>query len=274
MKYIKFSTVMLMLCMLSSDISFGQGWGVPEIIMYNDSTGAIFENNVKQWGWRFWRQGRLVAMKDYVNDTINGLVSTFYISGTKKYEAEFKNGVRNGELRKYSPKLELIYTAYYVNDTLHGKVVEYYPSGNKKLELEYNQGRLEGKGYAYYENGKMLAEGEFENGLRSGTYRFYSEKGMYVEEKFTNGYISANRRSLSSKGELLFESYPDESRLFYNKGFNVKHKKYYDSDSVQGRSSYGNFLELPFHRYEMQFVTKKINEEAIKEETKNKKKRR
>ena len=71
----------------------------------------------------------------------------------------------------------------------NGKVREYdYKNEYLKFEGEYLNGKKEGKGKQYWENGKLRFEGEYSNGERNGKGKLYFYNGeLEFEGEFLKG---------------------------------------------------------------------------------------
>lgn len=81
----------------------------------------------------------------------------------------FKDSSDNVIAITKSKKDELLYAA------------EYYPNGQLrgKLPPEKN-GKLEGHGRYYFEDGRVWKEGEFKNGLSFGEWKIYNKDGQLI----------------------------------------------------------------------------------------------
>ena len=99
-----------------------------------------------------------------------------------------------------------------------GKGAEYTRGKNKLIfEGEYINGKRNGKGKEYYENGKLKFEGKYLNGLKNGEgIEYHSEKNFNKEKeiKFEGQYLNGLR---NGKGK---EYYKDEKLKFEGKYLN------------------------------------------------------
>ena len=70
----------------------------------------------------------------------------------------FKNGVRDGELRRY------------------------YLNGNLLMKLYFKDGNVEGPWEDYYPNGKLLMSGQMKANKEVGNWKYYDENGNLLGE--------------------------------------------------------------------------------------------
>ena len=70
----------------------------------------------------------------------------------------FKNGVRDGELRRY------------------------YLNGNLLMKLYFKDGNVEGPWEDYYPNGKLLMSGQMKENKEVGNWKYYDENGNLLGE--------------------------------------------------------------------------------------------
>ena len=70
----------------------------------------------------------------------------------------FKNGVRDGELKRY------------------------YLNGNLLMRLYFEAGKVEGPWEDYYPNGKLLMSGQMKANKEVGNWKYYDENGNLLGE--------------------------------------------------------------------------------------------
>ena len=116
----------------------------------------------------------------YYNKTIQ---NKFYINieDYKNFGKRTKIIETNGSGKEYKIKFE----GEYLNGKKNGKGKEYYENGKIKYEGEYINGERNGKGKEYYRNGKLFFEGEYLDGKRHGKGKEYNEEGLLL---FEGGY--------------------------------------------------------------------------------------
>ena len=96
----------------------------------------------------------------------------------------------------------LIFEGEYLNGKRNGKGIEYYNNGEKKFEGEYLNGKRHGKGIEYDINGRWEFNGEYLNGEKNGKGIEYKKNGdMSFIGKYLNGEKWEAKLSLIGKGE-------------------------------------------------------------------------
>jgi antitoxin component YwqK of YwqJK toxin-antitoxin module len=84
--------------------------------------------------------------------------TTYYQSGKKKIEGNFKNGKREGLWRAW------------------------FPDGTLWSEGEYREGEEMGLKTVYYENGNKFFSGKIQNGKRKGEWSFWDKEGKLLKK--------------------------------------------------------------------------------------------
>ena len=164
----------------------------------------IFEGeyiNDKRWnGTEYIYKGKTLFEVQYINGDKNGkIIMKQYFKKNLIYEGESLNEKRNGKGKEYF-KNELIYEGEYLNGKRHGKGIEYNIDKGKFVGEFRNGKKWEGIGFdindqieydikngygmikEYYE-GRLVYEGEYENGERHGygtEYNFLTRDIIYI----------------------------------------------------------------------------------------------
>ena len=98
------------------------------------------------------------------------------------YESEHK--VK--EFDSYTDKL--LFEGKLINGKRNGEGIEYYENGKIKFIGEYLNGKRNGQGKEYYDNGEKKFEGVYLNGKRNGKGKEYYDNGkLYFEGEYLNG---------------------------------------------------------------------------------------
>ncbi len=121
-------------------------------------------NQKKDSIWLYFSDldGKLISEETYKKGELNGLSKTFYPdSGNIAESIEYKNGIKQGELRKYFPEGSIMTKGTYENDMLEGDFTLYFPEGNIQLKGKYRKGRQIGNWQYFDEEGNELSEDEF-----------------------------------------------------------------------------------------------------------------
>ena len=155
----------------------------------------------------------------------------------KTQDFEFKGSYKNSDLNGKG-------TIHFVKKTTQGKK----PKEVQKIEGEWKNGKLI-KGKVFDENGMLIYQGQFKNGLYHGKGAWYmndpkSYKDFYVDEKyigeFKNGTQTGKGQKYIYYGKNDFEK---KEGQFKDGKLNGKGKIYFDAINVSGKyvSEEGNF---------------------------------
>lgn len=174
------------------------------------STGQVREEGLFEHGQRvgvhrsFSKQGRLVAEGRYHAGARHGLHQAWYPDGQQEEEAHYVRGVQVGEHRRFGRDGRLLLEERY-DDTgaLQGRFADHYP-----------------------ETGTVRRFGDYEHGLRVGTWRVARPdgQGLLLEERYEGGELHGLQRQWSDAGALVAEVTYDRgqrtgpSRTFYADG--------------------------------------------------------
>lgn len=158
----------------------------------------------------------------------DGLHETFFPSGSKSEESNYKNGVLRGEqifyfengqisesrnfdaggafsgpYKSYHETGKLKSEGQYTNGSMSGKWKFFYRSGNIKEIVHFRDGVENGPFIEYYENGKLSAEGTYANELEHGVLKKYNDKGELTSQmQCENGVCHTVWRSDMNKDSV------------------------------------------------------------------------
>lgn len=132
------------------------------------------------------------------------------------YDGQWKNNAANGK-----GKIILFGKQYYTGDFVKGKMegkgkikFEYTNADGSYYEYVHYEGNLEncfwhGKGKRYYKDGSIMYDGEWKNGRRNGLGIFYYENGECYDGEFKNDLPDG-------KGNWYYPGYPNEKHIKYS----------------------------------------------------------
>ncbi len=140
------------------------------------SAEGFYDEGKKVKTWSYWRDnGTLSSMESY-NDSI---VYGFYNDEKKKYRYKAKN------------------------EDINGPITFYYRSGIKSEERIHHDGKRDGKGHWYYENGNVKAEFEYANDNTVGPWIDYEMNGkVKARTPYKDGEIDGVREVFWPDGKL------------------------------------------------------------------------
>lgn len=119
-----------------------------------------------------------------------------YYSNGKLISHEGLKHPKNGTVKIFTPKGNLLLEINYKNNKKHGKCTHYYDDENKIRLVEfYRSNKLHGNAYTYDKNGNLLKEELFTDGVKNGFERRYSENGIYLDElTYRNNRVQGKNR--------------------------------------------------------------------------------
>ena len=124
---------------------------------------------------------RFVMSKDSAGVDIFTL---YYKNGNKEKEHQMTNGIQNGYSKHWTEDGFLWHYSYRTDGLLDGDYLELYASGEIRAKAFF----IKGEGYIqyYYENGKMMKQGNYSNNNEEGLWTFYYENGNKRSEGYYN----------------------------------------------------------------------------------------
>ena len=104
-------------------------------------------------------------------DCINGEGKALLLTENRIYEGGFINGAPSGKVKIYSADNKLMFDGNIVNGRWEGEGKYYYDNGEEKNAGIYKNGEFI-EGFTYYQNGKIFSKGKYEKGnLVSGYFK-------------------------------------------------------------------------------------------------------
>ena len=155
-----------------------------------------------------------------------------------RYEGEF-NEERSGKGKEYF-KNKLIYEGEFLEGKREGKGKEYSDNGNLKYEGEYINGEKNGKGKEYYDNGKLKYEGEYINGEKNGIGKEYDQEGnlekegIFYKGKIYNGKVYSPKKN-SYEGEYFAGKKHGKGKEYGRGGLLFFEGEYYFNKRKKGK---------------------------------------
>lgn len=187
----------------------------------NVVSGAFFNNGIKV------AEG--ITLEDGVRD---GDWKEFYDNGALKAEGSYSKGLKTGTWKFYHPNGKLEQSGKYdAKGKLTGQWVWYYPSGEILREENYLNGLSDGLMTEYDEEGNIIAEGEYIEGLEEGPW-IYQYGDLREEGEYSYGYRNGYWKDYDTTGALLFEG------EFIDNNPNGKHIYYWDNGKVKDEINY------------------------------------
>ncbi len=111
-----------------------------------------------------------------------GICQRFSDDGKLAEEANFKNGVTEGDRKFFFPNGTVEIIEPNVAGKIHGKYKKFAENGTLVLEQDYQNGVLEGISKAFYENGTLKEEVSMKNNEENGPFKEWHENGKLKAE--------------------------------------------------------------------------------------------
>ena len=171
-----------------------------------------------------------------------------------EYEGEYLNMKKNGKGKEYyESNGQLLYEGEYLNDKKNGEGKEYFLDGKIKFVGIFLNGKMwDGKGYykgledfkltqgngyiKYYNsiNNKILFEGEYKNGEKTGRVKEYYNGELRFDGEYLNGKKNGKVKEYK-ESKLIFEGGVE----YFDDG-NMKFKGEYLKDKMWNGKVYDN----------------------------------
>ena len=102
--------------------------------------------------YNYYPSGKLKCKKNYKKDKEEGTSTDYLENGQKIWEANFIDGVMNGQKTNWHNNGNIESEQEYKNGILHGKATYYFISGAKRKEEMFKNGELDGKSAQWFKN--------------------------------------------------------------------------------------------------------------------------
>ena len=121
-------------------------------------------NRQKDSTWLYYSDidSCLIATEEYKRGVLDGKSISYYPKTKQPAQIlNYKNGLKNGEFKKFFQDGKLMTEGTYKNDSLEGEFTLYYHNGKIELKGWYKAGRETGNWQYYDENGNPVSEDEY-----------------------------------------------------------------------------------------------------------------
>lgn len=149
--------LLLFFLMSSYNLCLGQSTYTEDNEDGTYSVGVRDENGYKTGEWKkYYSSGKVFIVATYVNDTLDGKVTSFYKNGRKQAENDYIAGKLNGVSKQFDIK------------------------GTPIREISYKENLIFGN-CKYYEEGILDNERYYKNGVVDGPCKDYRKGKLYME---------------------------------------------------------------------------------------------
>lgn len=162
----------------------------------------------------------------------------YHDTGELKSEGEYKDGKRVGPWKFYHKNGQAEQLGSYIGGQPDGEWKWYYPNGVLRREENYYKGNEDGPSVEYSDTSKVIAQGEYVDGLREGFWFF--DVGDHREEgSYRDGQMHGDWKFINDLGVVVFEGnfvdgQPDGRHTFYYHSGKLKERGKYIIGKKQG----------------------------------------
>lgn len=147
--------------------------------------GILSESGQREGLWKeYYLDGSLKARGYYTADQRSGDWEFYYPNGQLEQKGTYNNeGKPEGEWLWYYENGYLLRREHFVNGLLDGMMTEYQQNGKVLTQGDFIEGLEEG--FWFYEHGHYREEGEYAAGMRNGQWKhFYKDGTISFEGRF------------------------------------------------------------------------------------------
>ncbi len=116
----------------------------------------------------------------------HGPFVTFYDDGRPEAEGNFDSGNLDGEFKLYWPNGKLRAQLHFKGAKKHGAYASWGPEGNPRATGGYRHGLMHGE-WRVSEDGSVWVAGTFEGGKQQGRFVYYENGKLLLEEWYDDG---------------------------------------------------------------------------------------
>jgi hypothetical protein len=225
---------------------------VLEVGLGNDLSPESGKNGIWEYYYDNNPDNQLKFKAFFKNNVLHGELIGYWPNGKVKAQLNFTDGLKDGPAAYFDMDGRTKYKMTYKDDFLEGEVLEFYRNGRIMKKLEFKSGEMHGLCQAFEDKAanRLIAEGDFVEGLRNGVYKSYASRKQKITEYFTND-LPAKNREVWYKEKLIGEFVLDTSEQRFTKILSYKDGKLVSEQAIDPNSFpakdffYGRYLYLP-----------------------------
>lgn len=243
----------------------------------NQISSEGFMRNGKPDGyWKTYNVSGVLKSEGLRRDFLLDSTWTFYNdSGELVEKIDYKYGKKNGYTFRYSyekgTQPVVISKELYVNDLKEGKAFYYFPDGKLKEEISYYQGKKQGPGKEYDQQGTVITLVEYNNnylvsrekinrydaqGVKQSVWKtFYPDGKVQKEMKYINGKFDGYYKEFNEYGNLILSLKYEEGKIIETQSElaikeDVDYRRQFDENGkLLSSGGYKNNLPVGVHRF-------------------------
>lgn len=137
-------------------------------------------------------QGHLLARGRYNRHNRDGHWTFYNEAGRVVKEADYNMGVKDGTHIVFGANNDTAEVTTWHNNRRHGRWWKRIGT-NGYITGTYQEGGLQGTLLEYDDNGQLVREGKYSNGLKHGANRYFEDGTLVVDERWNNGILLDRR---------------------------------------------------------------------------------
>lgn len=131
----------------------------------------------------YYESGKKFEEANYKNNVLDGQRTMFYENGKPQIIENYKDGEFEGLYQSFYENGQLQLEGKYVNNAMNGEWKGYYKDGQLKEIVQFKDNEENGPFVEYHKNGKIKTEGQYLNGdNENGLLKIYDEQGVLVKK--------------------------------------------------------------------------------------------
>lgn len=159
--------------------------------------------------------GELKAEISYRNGKRNGPIKKYFINGATEMVGTYKDDKMNGKVTFYYPSGKIYRQFNTVNDKIDGKYIENDEDGRVLYVKNYKNGVLDGLWGEYgYDDGKryVILEKNYKDGKLNGKFKGGNELGIMEQGTYKDGKLTGTYELFAVEGVLNYDIVFDDNR--------------------------------------------------------------
>lgn len=189
----------------------------------------------------FYQNGKVSSYGKMINNKPAGLWISYYISGVKKSEGNWKSGLLDSVWIFYNEVGDTTEKINYYKGNKNGYKYQYFTSSNQKNLIKskelYLNGKRNGNSYYFYRGGEAYKMIHYHNDYKNGlAYEFDRDSNIISITRYRNNQIvlheDINRYNKKNEKTGLWKEFYDNGTL--------KEEKYYNEGKLDGLYKFYN----------------------------------
>lgn len=156
------------------------------------------------WNYYSYYDKTIANRENYVNGLREGISVSYYSSGKKSQELQYKNDIKHGIWKQYYENGTVKILATYTNGKRTGDFTVNYPDGKPEWKGRYVDDKQDGKWINFNPDGSVASEIEFINGIAKNAEELNNKESKMLEviEKIKGSIPEPDENSLVPGGGM------------------------------------------------------------------------